>query len=278
MFAGTDITLRIYAPTLDTQITRPATATVSEVDYEFYDASFYDISGDPYNVVAAAFDVHGSIVTYRVLESGHYSNVDDDTGFNGYEITFDLLKTDPHLSLMNARIMEDYNTLELPDEFVTFTANKLRVNVDNYSFSTNEMISVVLDIKYAGDSGRDVFSSGEGNDLILGGGGADILFGGAGNDRIKGGAGNDLIEGGAGADRLWGNKGNDTFVLSLNGQRDKIMDYGAGDSFLIQTTADSFDDLRIVQKGDDVLIASDRASFLVLDTDLSDITANDFIF
>ncbi len=64
-----------------------------------------------------------------------------------------------------------------------------------------------------------------GADTLTGSAGADLLNGGAGDDRLSGGAGNDILLDGAGVDVLAGGAGADSFVLSVDGQADRIIDF-----------------------------------------------------
>lgn len=56
----------------------------------------------------------------------------------------------------------------------------------------------------------------------------DILSGSASADQIHGGDGNDLIWDGAGADDMRGGGGSDTFILTADDTRDRILDFQSG--------------------------------------------------
>ena len=56
----------------------------------------------------------------------------------------------------------------------------------------------------------------------------DSLIGLDGNDTLHGGAGSDVLVDGAGEDTLWGGDGADTFILTRDGDRDRIMDFEIG--------------------------------------------------
>jgi len=68
-----------------------------------------------------------------------------------------------------------------------------------------------------------------GNDLMPGTGLGEILWGGAGDDFLRGRGGDDIVMDGAGQDRLEGGGGRDVFVLSADGQYDRIMDFTPGE-------------------------------------------------
>jgi len=65
-------------------------------------------------------------------------------------------------------------------------------------------------------------------DTLAGGAGDDLLVGGAGNDRLYGGAGADVLVDGPGTDRLEGGPGADTYVLTRDGQLDRIYGFEPG--------------------------------------------------
>jgi Ca2+-binding RTX toxin-like protein len=58
--------------------------------------------------------------------------------------------------------------------------------------------------------------------------GRDQITGGSGSDRISGGAGDDILVDGAGSDTLTGGSGADIFVLTADGQPDRITDFERG--------------------------------------------------
>ena len=151
----------------------------------------------------------------------------------------------------------------------------------------NDMIS-------GGDSGDGHFGQ-EGNDTLWGGEGGDRFFGGTGNDIIDGGTGNDTVYGDAGFDTLIGGAGNDmlvgsfnadTFVFAANHGHDTIADFDATNPLeLIDFShlsrfaafADVLGNAR--QAGWDVIIETGSSSSIrLLQTDLGDLDASDFIF
>ncbi|MEM0905762.1 MAG: calcium-binding protein, partial [Pseudomonadota bacterium] len=72
----------------------------------------------------------------------------------------------------------------------------------------------------------EVVQGGIGDDHLNGAGAAVGL-------RLHGGGGADTLQGGHAADTLIGGTGADTFVLSGSSARDRILDFGAGDTLLI---------------------------------------------
>lgn len=67
-----------------------------------------------------------------------------------------------------------------------------------------------------------------GHDRLTGGAGDDLLSGLWGNDTLLGGAGDDLIFAGPGADVMTGGAGEDIFVVTADGQTDRITDFQFG--------------------------------------------------
>jgi Ca2+-binding RTX toxin-like protein len=67
---------------------------------------------------------------------------------------------------------------------------------------------------------------------LTGGTGPDVLTGGAGSDSLAAGAGRDVLIDGAGSDTLAGGAGADVFVLSADGQADRITDFTPGEDRL----------------------------------------------
>ncbi|MDT0681201.1 calcium-binding protein [Roseicyclus sp. F158] len=67
--------------------------------------------------------------------------------------------------------------------------------------------------------------AGHGGEALTGGAGADLITGGDGADELTGGAGDDILMDGAGLDTLRGGTGADIFVLSKDGEIDRILDF-----------------------------------------------------
>lgn len=247
MLEETRVRLSTFSPVITNPITRPVEAVIDNAKIEFNDSSLYDLQGDPYRAVATQFDITGSQINYRIIESGgRFSNVDDDTGFNGTALTFLALQGNPSARIRSVDILADRNTLAVPQENISFTRDTVYMNVDNLSFSRHEEVTLQLGFRLDGTKGQDVLTGDMGNDVILGRAGSDILFGGAGKDRLEGGSGNDQLEGGAGRDLLNGGAGNDR----LNGGTGRdtldggtgadILTGGAGaDVFLFRSFQDS---------------------------------------
>jgi hypothetical protein len=225
MLDGSTVTLRILAPTIDNPITRPVVSTVLSDAVEFNDSSFYDLSGDPFNVVAAQFDIYGSTLSYRTLESGTFTNVDDRTGFNGYALSFsDLPKG---VSLRSAELVTSKTTLGVDASDILISGNGVFVDVDGLPFRTGDTILLNCGFNVRGTSGKETLSGDDGS---------DALYGFAGNDTLKGGAGKDFLSGGMGADRLYGDTGADRFVFKsvlestvASAGRDTIADFSRRD-------------------------------------------------
>lgn len=138
-----------------------------------------------------------------------------------------------------------------------------------------------------GGTGNDSLISGGGNDVLRGGGGRDsltgqagrdLLLGNGGRDRIDGGAGRDRLDGGAGNDRLTGGAHSDVFVFRGDAGRDVITDFGSADLIRVATSAQSLSDLTISARNGNVIIKDDGSTFVLLDTELADITEADFLF
>jgi Ca2+-binding RTX toxin-like protein len=138
--------------------------------------------------------------------------------------------------------------------FIT-AANQITVDASGEDDST---------LVYIGGAGINVVTGTSLGDTITGGAAADTIYGGAGNDSISGGSGNDSIVAGTGVDTLTGGAGNDTFQINSTGFEtgnlspavvyyggvvasgssvstagfDKITDFGAGDSGILEETAE----------------------------------------
>ncbi|MEO0679969.1 MAG: calcium-binding protein [Pseudomonadota bacterium] len=131
-----------------------------------------------------------------------------------------------------------------------------------------------------GGGGRDSASGGKGNDRMTGDAGADQLMGDQGKDRIDGGGGNDVIDGGKQNDRLEGGKGRDIFVFDRgDGKNDVILDWDPRDRVRFDSGPDDFGDLKIQNKGKDVLVRyGGKDKFKILGVEPEELQANDFLF
>lgn len=316
MLEGTQVRLNIFAPKIDNLIARSAVQTISNTKIEFNNSKFFDIDGDPYNVVPAQFDVIGSQIHYEIVNrySGSFSNVDDTTGFNGWALTFLELRGNSTARIANLDIQSDRNTLEIPSKFISHTRDTVYVNVDGLRFSPHDQL--VLQIGYEldgtkradlleGDTGRDILDGKGGNDVLFGGAGSDKLTGGSGNDSLFGGTGNDSLLGGIGADRLFGGAGRDTlnggtgndvltggrgadvFVFQKGAGRDLITDFNAdlaGERIDLRGIASitSYADLRAnhlsTVKGDAVIDFGGGHRVTLDGVKVSELAADDFLF
>ncbi len=147
-----------------------------------------------------------------------------------------------------------------------------------------------------GGSGNDTLNGGKGGDRLFGNTGKDTLFGGAGNDTLKGvtdndklfgnagkdtlfgGPGNDTLTGGKGDDRLNGGKGADKFVFAAHDGHDVISGFQQGKDLIQLRAADNIGDLDIVQSGKNVVISFVDTEITVLNHNVADFTAADFLF
>jgi Ca2+-binding RTX toxin-like protein len=131
-----------------------------------------------------------------------------------------------------------------------------------------------------GDAGNDLIGGAEGNDLLIGGDGNDTLWGGNDTDALIGGNGNDQLRGGEGDDWMSGGWGNDTFQFTFNHiGADRIADFDPRfDLIQIESGPRAFDALDLRQQGGDVVILLARGQITLVDTDLSDLGANHFLF
>ena len=96
-----------------------------------------------------------------------------------------------------------------------------------------------------GLAGDDDLRGGRNCDLVYGGKGDDLIDGGRGDDRLFGGGGADLVIDGQGADRLHGGADGDVFRFVLDGQCDRIRDFGPADVIDLAAWGVDYDNLRI---------------------------------
>jgi Ca2+-binding RTX toxin-like protein len=133
-----------------------------------------------------------------------------------------------------------------------------------------------------GNRGDNRFDGRGGNDTLKGQGGNDILNGEDGRDKLIGGGGRDTLDGGGGNDQLIGNRGGDTFVFSEG--RDTVKGFGGADKIDL-SSADGirgFTDLsnnHLSEANGNVIITdNDGDSMALLNRDISDLSADDFLF
>lgn len=133
-----------------------------------------------------------------------------------------------------------------------------------------------------GGRGDDDLRSGSGSDHLNGGRGEDTLVGGAGNDRLRGGAGDDHLNGGSGNDKLTGGTGADVFeFLHIPDGHNIITDFEIGvDHIYLSDFPRDFEDVTLTQTGSHVFVTVDDTDFSIKlrNTDLNDLSADDFIF
>ena len=134
------------------------------------------------------------------------------------------------------------------------------------------------DLLYGGEGG-DTIVGGEGDDDLFGDNGGDVLYGGIGYDNLFGGSGNDVLNGGNGDDDLYGGVGEVVFKFTGNWGEDEIYDFEDGlDLIAIEAPGlASWEDLDIQQDGDDVGIFYGSSGIYVVDADVSDFSAQDFV-
>ena len=315
MLEGTRVQLRVLSPTISNPIARTGTATIDNTKVEFDNAKFFDYAGDPYNVVAAQFDVAGAQIRYGILDSGGwFTNVDDRTVFNGWALTFLELRGNASARIANVDVVAGRNTLDIPVGNVTFNRDTVFVDVDGLPFARGEELVVQVGYKVdggrtsdvlEGDMGRDILnglggndvlfgaggndtlSGGTGRDQMFGGTGRDRLFGGDGNDQMLGGLGNDVLNGGAGDDVLTGGRGADVFVFQKGGGRDVVRDFDAdlaGERIDLRTVSaiTGFADLKAnhlsSSNGNAVIDLGGTHKVILQGVAVAELAANDFLF
>ncbi|WP_339950151.1 hypothetical protein [uncultured Albimonas sp.] len=134
--------------------------------------------------------------------------------------------------------------------------------------------------KLVGKGGDDLLKGKGGKDKLLARAGDDDLQGGGGKDLLKGQGGDDRLDGGKGRDKLIGGGGADVFVLDGKGGPDRVKDFADGlDRIEIRSGASDFEALKLVRKGEDVLIKDGRDKLALLDdVSKSDLDGGDFLF
>ena len=133
----------------------------------------------------------------------------------------------------------------------------------------------------SGDAGNDTLLGNAGNDSILGGAGNDSLSGAAGIDRLNGGTGRDTLSGGLGNDFLTGQRDRlvDQFIFDRSAGKDRITGFEDGfDRIVITTGAERMADLRITDRGADVLVKFGTVEITVANIEPGNLTKADFLF
>lgn len=222
MLGGT-LKLEIFSPTLENPLIRPSVARISQTSVEFANAAFFDLDGDSYWVVPGNFDVQDSRITYRIVATGggSFSNVNDDTGFNGYALSFSALSARSGMTLRAVDVVQ--NDLDIPADNIDFDSNTVFVNVDGLAYHPGDTVTLNLGFTIAGTSKADQLAGLSGRDWLKGWGGNDALSGGRGADILTGGGGADVLTGGAGADRFDYDRIQESTVRSSG--RDRITDF-----------------------------------------------------
>ncbi|MBT8154540.1 M10 family metallopeptidase C-terminal domain-containing protein [Epibacterium ulvae] len=141
-----------------------------------------------------------------------------------------------------------------------------------------------------GGSGQDRLAGGGGSDLLRGQAGDDLLWGDNGNDRLYGGAGRDIVNGGNGNDVLTGGAGVDIFVFASGA--DQVLDFTRAEGDRIDlsraagitdfqglTGSQGISGARMQATDTGVVIRDDAGNNMwLLDVDLSDLSADQFLF
>lgn len=122
---------------------------------------------------------------------------------------------------------------------------------------------------------RDI--DGEGNEL------ANTLVGNKGDNHLSGGDGDfDTLSGGAGRDILIGGAGADFFFFRRNSDIEIVRDFSDGDQieldFLEAYQLDNLFAKHLEQKGENLVIAYGDDKLILRDTELNELSQDDFIF
>jgi Ca2+-binding RTX toxin-like protein len=140
------------------------------------------------------------------------------------------------------------------------------------------------DYLIGGNSG-DTLVGAAGADTLAGMNGKDSLSGGDGLDKLNGGNGDDTLNGGNGDDLLTGGNGADRFVFDYAFGHDTITDFDPHhDTIAVDHNMwASFADVMahaVAGPGETVVLTSDFGGYTItlLDTELHDLRASDFLF
>ncbi|WP_299743365.1 hypothetical protein [uncultured Tateyamaria sp.] len=145
------------------------------------------------------------------------------------------------------------------------------------------VLGSLFDDRLRGQEGDDALEGFAGDDWLKGGRGNDRLQGGTGNDKLEGGRGNDVLTDGDGQDTLNGGSGADVFVLSYDGDTDRIESFEQGQDLIDVSDwgATSFSQLDIRQTGwDNVTVCFGSETLIVDDASNRfwfDLGENDFV-
>ncbi len=144
---------------------------------------------------------------------------------------------------------------------ITFTPSLDYLGAAQFSYSITDgaqTVSEIVTVDVGIDSSiaRTEIGTAIG-ETITGSSNSDRLFGLAGDDTLEAGRGDDLLNGGTGNDLLAGGVGNDTYVFSLGGGSDTIINASSKntDTDLLRFAGDITSDLLLFsQSGNDLLI------------------------
>ena len=165
---------------------------------------------------------------------------------------------------------------------------------DNDTLRGNEGVDTLYgedgDDWLGGGVNSDEIYGGRGNDTLVGGTHADLMEGEAGADILDAGEGSDTLRGGTNKDELTGGRGTDTFVFVTGDGIDVIHDFNANnDAVKHHDTLDlsgldavtDWSDLsanHMVQVGTRVVISAGGDEIRLLNVDIGDLDAGDFVF
>lgn len=137
-----------------------------------------------------------------------------------------------------------------------------------------------------GDFGLDTLGGNEGDDTMFGNADRDILDGNQGNDFLLGGQDNDTLIGGSGQDILSGDFGDDSLVGGVDRDRfdfhpgdgsDIIADFQDGFDLIGLQNGLSFEQLQIVQFGNDTQITALGLTITLQGINVGAIDSTDFV-
>ncbi|WP_407330434.1 hypothetical protein [Enterovibrio sp. 27052020O] len=233
----------------------------------------------------------GNYASYSVQNSQYHNTVTD------FEIDNDSVEITHLLDSLSLHHLDDDGIFSVSDFFSQVGSDVLIEGSSRASVTLENMNLADLN----GGQFHFTLIGRTGADHIVGGDGNDTLIGRQGNDTLEGGSGNDWLEGGVGFDTLTGGQGADTFVVDDDQvdfsivETDTISDFEVGiDKVLFSHyNADKidFDDFIVTQQGSDTLVqlirpysvggreyVDDYVNVLFKNTNVSDITADDFVF
>lgn len=153
----------------------------------------------------------------------------------------------------------DLTGLSVSDSFELTVFNLIQLTQRNDSKTGTSKLDQMEGLggsdRLRGNSGDDWINGGSGKDSLWGDAGDDLLNGDGSNDTLDGGIGQDTLDGGSGTDQLKGGAGADIFVLRSGFGTDTILDFQDGVDRLGLSNGLTYEDLAIVQKGNQTLIS-----------------------